>query len=103
RERIRGRRERREEQDEREPLHLCGVPASGDRSPKIGARSRSANSATAMTRNTSAKPAFATTQRGRSARASGNTAPSSSSQPRKWCRKDERWNTHWFCDRQRDT
>src|SRR5262249_7786291 len=87
----------REERDDGEKLHLWGTPASGERCPKMGARSRSQYSITASATKVTAYADPSPTERGRTQRASGITAPMTSVQPMRWCRNDERWKNQPFC------
>src|SRR5262249_15905540 len=52
---------------------------------------------TARTTNVSANPVAATLDRGRTARAIGNTDAATSVQPSTWCRNAERMKSHAFC------
>ena len=88
--------ERREHRARRARSHRCGAPASGERWPKIGARSRSENSSTAITTNTSANAPPKATDRGRTARPIASGVAAISTQPFRWWRKAERWKNHGF-------
>ena len=76
-----GKGERREHRSrEREP-HRCGAPASGEMCPKTGARSRSENSSTAITTNTSANAPRKASEPGRTARPIASGVAAISTQP----------------------
>src|SRR5207248_11592418 len=82
----RSRERERHHRNKREPSHLCGCPASGDRWPKTGAVSRSEKRNTEVTTNTSARPVRTATEPGLKARASGKAAPITNVQPIAWWR-----------------
>src|SRR5438093_1340061 len=96
--RCRGRRDERDEyHEQRDASHRCWGPASGERWPKTGARSRSEKSITDSAITETANAVFSTTERGRNTSASGNSAAPTSVQPTRWCRKAERAKNQSFC------
>src|SRR5262249_8808013 len=93
-----GRRdERHDEADEDDASHRCGGPASGERWPNTGARSRSEKSITDSAITDTANAALRTIERGRKTSASGKSAAPISVQPTRWCRNAERAKNHPFC------
>ncbi len=74
-------RQRCGERDRQCPSHRCGVPASDERWPKIGATSRSEKSITDTVTIISAKPAWSTVERGRQTSSNGKIAATMNVQP----------------------